>query len=40
VADDRHINQKVTASLLGKMGRRADVVTDGKEAVEAFKFIP
>jgi CheY-like chemotaxis protein/HPt (histidine-containing phosphotransfer) domain-containing protein len=40
VADDNHINQKVTTSLLEKMGHRADVVGNGKEAVEAFRFIP
>jgi CheY-like chemotaxis protein len=40
VADDNHINQKVTASLLEKMGHRADVVGNGKEAVEAYKLVP
>jgi len=40
VADDNHINQKVTASLLKKMGHRADVVGNGKEALEAFKLVP
>jgi len=40
VADDNHINQKVTASLLEKMGHRADVVGNGKEALEAFKLVP
>ena len=40
VADDNHINQKVTTSLLTNMGHRADFVSNGKEAVEAFKLIP
>ena len=40
VADDNHINQKVTASLLEKMGHRADVVGNGKEAVEAYQLVP
>jgi len=40
VADDNHINQKVVASLLKKMGHRADVVGNGKEALEAFKLVP
>jgi CheY-like chemotaxis protein/HPt (histidine-containing phosphotransfer) domain-containing protein len=40
VADDNHINQKVIASLLNKMGHRADVVGNGKEALEAFKLVP
>ena len=40
VADDNHINQKVTASLLENMGHRADVVGNGKEAIEAFRIVP
>ena len=40
VTDDNPINQKVTTSLVENMGHRADVVSNGKEAVEAFKFIP
>jgi PAS domain S-box-containing protein len=40
VADDNHINQKVIASLLSKMGHRADLVSNGKEAVEAFRLVP
>ncbi len=40
VADDNHINQKVTTGLLTNMGHRADFVSNGKEAVEAFKLIP
>jgi two-component system sensor histidine kinase/response regulator len=40
VADDNHINQKVVASLLENIGHRAEVVSDGKQAVEAYKYIP
>jgi CheY-like chemotaxis protein len=40
VAEDNHINQKVTASLLKKLGHRADVVGSGKETVEALKLVP
>ena len=40
VADDNHINQKVTTGLLANMGHRADFVSNGQEAVEAFKLIP
>jgi two-component system sensor histidine kinase/response regulator len=40
VADDNHINQKVISSLHNKMGHRADVVGNGKEALEAFKLVP
>jgi two-component system, sensor histidine kinase and response regulator len=40
VADDNHINQKVISSLLNKMGHRADLVNNGKEAVETFKLVP
>jgi len=40
VVDDNHINQKVTVSLLKKMGHRANVAGNGKEAIEAFKLVP
>ena len=40
VADDNHINQKVVASLLENMGHRAEVVGNGKQAVEAYQYIP
>jgi two-component system sensor histidine kinase/response regulator len=40
VADDNHINQKVTAALLEKMGHRVDIVGNGKEAIEAFRMVP
>ena len=39
VAEDNHINQKVTVSLLEKMGHRADVAGNGKEAIDAYKLI-
>jgi CheY-like chemotaxis protein len=40
VADDNHISQMVTVSLLKKLGHRANVAGNGKEAVEAFKLVP
>jgi two-component system, sensor histidine kinase and response regulator len=40
VADDNHINQKVVATLLENMGHRGDVVSSGKEALEAFILVP
>lgn len=40
VADDNHINQKVVSSLLANMGHHADVVGNGKEAIDAYSFIP
>ena len=40
VAEDNHINQKVTASLLENLGHRADVVANGIEALEAVKLVP
>ena len=40
VADDNYINQKVVASLLENMGHRADVVGNGREALEAFILVP
>jgi PAS domain S-box-containing protein len=40
VADDNHINQKVVSSLLESIGHRADVVSSGTEALEAFILVP
>jgi CheY-like chemotaxis protein len=40
VADDNHINQKVTVSLLQNQGHRADVVSNGNEAVQAYNLVP
>jgi PAS domain S-box-containing protein len=37
VAEDNHINQKVALKMLERMGYRADVVSDGAEAIEAVR---
>ncbi|HTR98096.1 MAG TPA: ATP-binding protein, partial [Bacteroidota bacterium] len=40
VAEDNQINQRVALRMLEKMGCRADVVANGKEAVEAVGRLP
>ena len=40
VAEDNPVNQKVTQTMLKRMGLRADVVANGLEAVNALQMIP
>ena len=40
VAEDNPINQKVAQAMMRKMGLRADVVANGREAVNALQMIP
>ena len=39
LAEDNVINQKIAQSLLAKLGRRADVVVNGREALRALELI-
>ena len=36
IAEDHEVNQKVTVKMLEKLGYRADVASNGREAVKAF----
>ena len=38
VSDDNHVNQKLAAKLVEKLGYRADVVADGKEALSQVAY--
>jgi two-component system, sensor histidine kinase and response regulator len=40
VADDNVVNQRVAARMLEKLGLRADVAANGREAVEMLKMLP
>ena len=40
IAEDNPINQKVTSLMLEKIGLRADVAGNGREAVEMFDMLP
>ncbi len=40
VAEDNAVNQKVATRMLERMGIRADVAADGREAVEMTRMIP
>ena len=40
LAEDNIVNQKVAQAMLKKMGLRADVVSDGQEAINALQNIP
>jgi two-component system sensor histidine kinase/response regulator len=40
VAEDNPINQKVAAAMLDKLGVRADVVGNGREAVDIAEIVP
>ena len=40
LADDNSVNQRVTSLMLEKLGYRADVVSNGLEAVDAVQKIP
>jgi PAS domain S-box-containing protein len=40
IVEDNTVNQKVALTILGKLGIRADVASDGQEGVEKLKRLP
>jgi PAS domain S-box-containing protein len=40
VVEDNTVNQKVALAILGKLGIRADVASDGREGTEMLKLLP
>jgi signal transduction histidine kinase/ActR/RegA family two-component response regulator len=40
IADDNVVNQKVATGMLERMGLKADIASNGREAVEMFKLNP
>ncbi len=40
VAEDNHVNQLLASAMLAKLGHRADVVANGREAVDAVRTLP
>jgi PAS domain S-box-containing protein len=40
VVEDNRVNQKVALTMLGQLGIRADVASDGREGIELLKLLP
>jgi CheY-like chemotaxis protein len=40
IAEDNAVNQRVAVYMLKKLGLRADVAADGREAVQLFEMLP
>jgi signal transduction histidine kinase/DNA-binding response OmpR family regulator len=40
IVEDNRVNQKVALTILGRLGIRADVASDGREGVEMLKLLP